>query len=100
MRWKYPHNPFERYADDMIIHCKNIDETNSLKEDIANRLEECKLKLHPEKTKIVYCKDDNRRKEFISTQFDFLGYTFRPRLVRSRERKFFVSFTPAISNKQ
>ena len=63
------------------------------------RLADCGLDLHPIKTKIVYCKDDDRRGEFECVSFDFLGYTFQPRLARSRYGKFFVSFLPAISTK-
>ncbi|MFP3020489.1 hypothetical protein [Wolbachia endosymbiont (group A) of Pogonocherus hispidulus] len=66
---------------------------------IEERLAEYKLKVHPEKTQIVYCKDDNRRSKFPKQSFDFLGYTFRPRLTRSKIGKDFVSFLPAISNK-
>lgn len=56
------------------------------------------LELHPDKTKVVYCKDSNRKSKHHITSFDFLGYTFKPRLVRSRDRKMFVSFTPAVSS--
>ena len=64
---------------------------------IRDRLEFCKLKLHPEKSKIVYCKDNTRKGDYEQVQFDFLGYSFRPRLVKARKGNFFVSFTPAIS---
>jgi RNA-directed DNA polymerase len=66
---------------------------------IEKRLAQCKLEVHPEKTQIVYCKDDNRRKEYSKEGFDFLGYTFRPRRAKNQHGQFFVSFTPAISNK-
>ncbi len=56
------------------------------------------LELHPDKTKIVYCKDANRKGSYEHEQFDFLGYRFRPRLARNRSGQFFVSFLPAISN--
>ena len=60
---------------------------------------ECGLTLHPEKTKIVYCKDDDRRGNPPDHKFDFLGYTFRPRLSRRRGGKVGVSFSPAASDK-
>lgn len=95
----FPGNPFERYADHAIVHCKTLVEAESLKAMLEKRFAECKLELHPEKTEIVYCKDDNRRNSFSVEQFDFLGYTFRPRLVKSKAEKYFVSFSPAISKK-
>jgi RNA-directed DNA polymerase len=55
--------------------------------------------MHPEKTKIVYCKDSNRKDDYPHTKFDFLGYGFQPRSSRTRAGKKFVSFTPAISDK-
>ena len=99
MKRYYSGNPFERYADDIVVHCRTEEEAVKLKEDIRKRLEECKLELHPEKTKIVYCKDSNRRGNYQNEKFDFLGYTFRPRSSRNRQGKLFVNFTPAISDK-
>ena len=75
----HPHIPFERYADDIICHCKSADEARALWSALADRLAACKLTLHPEKTKIVYCKDANRRGDFPNKSFDFLGFTFRAR---------------------
>ena len=95
----FPHNPFERYADDSIVHCHSEREAKMLKEAIANRLKECKLELHPKKTKVVYCKDANRREDALIVSFDFLGFTFRPRTSRNRSGKLFVNFSPAISQK-
>jgi RNA-directed DNA polymerase len=95
----YPHVEFERYADDIVVHCASEREAKAILAAIAERLSECRLELHPKKTKIVYCKDDNRRGTSEHVTFDFLGYTFRPRLVRARQGKFFVSFAPAISEK-
>src|SRR3989454_6089401 len=66
---------------------------------IAARLKECGLELHPEKTKIVYCKDDDRRRMYPNEKFDFLGYTFRPRRSKNRKGKFFINFSPAVSDK-
>ena len=61
-------------------------------------VEECRLELHPEKTKIVYCKDEDRRGNYPNEKFDFLGYTFRPRKSKNRWGKLFVNFSPAISD--
>src|ERR1700730_5035620 len=69
----YPHIPFERYADDAICHCKSADEARALWSALQDRFAACKLVLHPEKTKIVYCKDANRRGDFPNQSFDFLG---------------------------
>jgi RNA-directed DNA polymerase len=90
---------FERYADDVIIHCASYDESRILMQQIEKRLEECKLELNKEKTKIVYCKQENRKEMFPTIKFDFLGYTFRPRLVRTSKGKYLMGFTPAVSNK-
>jgi RNA-directed DNA polymerase len=96
----FPYNPFERYADDAIIHCQTEEEALRIKEALTTRLLECCLELHPDKTKIVYCKDDNRRGLAKVTQFDFLGFTFRMRTARNQYKKtLFNSFSPAISLK-
>jgi RNA-directed DNA polymerase len=99
MKRNHAHNPFERYADDIVVHCTTEEEAIKLKEAIRTRLLECKLELHPEKTKIVYCKDSNRKGESQFEKFDFLGYTFRPRSSRNRYGKLFTNFSPAISDK-
>ncbi len=99
MERHYPYCPFERYADDMIIHCKSEFEAQKLKEEIGNRLQECGLQMHPEKTKIVYCKDDKRGGNYENVTFDFLGYGFHPRRSRNLRGVQFVAFTPAISKK-
>ena len=99
MKRNYPQNPFERYADDAVVHCKTEAEANELRKVIEERLANCKLELHPEKTKIVYCKDDDRRKRYPNEKFDFLGYTFRARRSKNRRGKHFINFTPAVSNK-
>ncbi|MCD8502896.1 MAG: group II intron reverse transcriptase/maturase [Bacillaceae bacterium] len=94
-----PSNPFARYADDAVIHCKTEDEARKVLKSLSQRMNECKLELHPSKTKIVYCKDADRKDDHENIAFDFLGYTFRPRLSKNRWGKHFVNFTPAISNK-
>jgi RNA-directed DNA polymerase len=95
----YPHIPFERYADDAICHCKTADEAESLRSALADRFAACKLVLHPEKTKIVYCKDANRHGNFSNQSFDFLGFRFRARKALGRGRRAFASFLPAASPK-
>lgn len=100
-RWMQKHVPnvlFERYADDVICHCTSEAQAQRLLQRLKARLAECKLALHPEKTKIVYCRDADRQARYPNEQFDFLGYTFRPRKVRTRWGKQFVSFTPAVSD--
>jgi len=99
MRDNYPDVPFERYADDAICHCRSEAQARSLREALEVRLAACKLQLHPEKTRIVYCKDANRCGSYVQQQFDFLGYTFRPRKSMNRRGEMFISFIPAVSDK-
>jgi RNA-directed DNA polymerase len=99
MRRKWKHLPFERYADDIIVHCRAKWEAELVRVGVTARLNECGLELHPEKTKIVYCKDVNRKESHPNEKFDFLGYTFRPRTAVNRKGKLFCSFSPAISKK-
>jgi RNA-directed DNA polymerase len=99
-RWmtkQYPRLPFCRYADDGLIHCRTLKQAQYVKERLAQRLKECGLELHPDKTKVVYCQDVHRRQEHACIQFDFLGYTFRPRRSRDRYGRLFTNFTPAIA---
>ena len=87
-----------RYADDGLVHCRSEQEAQALKGELHARLEACGLELHPTKTKIVYCKDGKRRGTYPNVQFDFLGYCFRPRLVRRfRDNTLFCGFNPAVS---
>ena len=99
MRRNHPDIPFERYADDAICHCQSGAQAEELQVSLERRFSECGLTLHPEKTKVVYCKDDDRREDYPEQKFDFLGYTFRPRLSRRRRGTFGVSFSPAASDK-
>lgn len=99
MRRTYPTVPFERYADDAVIHCVSLSQAQLVLKAVRRRLKECHLELHPIKTKIVYCKDYRRRGDFGEYRFDFLGYTFRPRGAQGPSRKTFVGFLPAISDK-
>ena len=94
-----PHILFERFADDVVCHCTSEAQAKWLKVEIEQRFADCRLELHPQKTKIVYCKDADRRRSYSHEQFDFLGYTFRPRLSKNRKGKCFVNFSPAVSNK-
>ena len=93
---EYPGCPFERYADDAVIHCDTEAQARDLWAALAERLGSFGLELHPEKTKIVYCKDASRRRTSEHTSFDFLGYTFRGRRAKG-PRGYFVSFSPAMS---
>src|SRR5713226_9830332 len=102
MARNFAHILFARYADDIICHCKSAEEARALWSAIADRLAACKLVLHPEKTKIVYCKDVNRRGDFPNIHFDFLGFQFRARKimwVKADRRIFAHSFQPAVSPK-
>ena len=99
MERQCPTIPFERYADDAVCHCKSLAQAEYLFRKLNERMENVGLELHPEKTKIVYCKDTDRQKDYALTSFDFLGYTFRARKSKNRWGKFFINFSPAISNK-
>jgi RNA-directed DNA polymerase len=99
MQFNNPKNPWARYADDGVVHCRTKGEAVHVLGRLAERLEECKLKLHSEKTAIIYCKDVNRKGKHKKTSFDFLGYTFRTRLVRKKNGQYFASFSPAVSKK-
>ncbi len=99
MRRQFPSVRFERYADDTIVHCRSEREAQAVLGAIRGRFAQCGLELHPTKTRIIYCKDDDRPGEYEQVKFDFLGYTFQPRRAKNRWGKFFVSFLPAISTK-
>jgi RNA-directed DNA polymerase len=93
----YKSNPFERYADDIIIHCKSYQEAEQLLGQIEERLKQFKLSLHPEKTRIVYCKDVNRREDYPAITFTFLGYDYKPRKTMNKAGTILTFFTPGIS---
>ncbi len=99
LRRNHPNIPFERYADDAVLHCKTEKQAHFIKDKIEQRLKQCGLELHPVKTRIVYCQDDERQLDYSLTKFDFLGFTFQKRQIRTRRGKLFVSFSPAISDK-
>lgn len=93
-----PDFPWCRYADDGLVHCRTEQEAEALKAKLQARLAECHLEMHPMKTKVVYCKDGKRKDKYPTVKFDFLGYCFRPRLVRRfRDNSLFCGFNPAVS---
>jgi len=99
MTANFPQVPFERYADDAIVHCRTEKQAQMMRKAIAKRLLDCGLELHPEKTRIIYCKDDSRQGRHTEEKFDFLGYEFRPRESINRSGKVFTNFSPAVSTK-
>lgn len=99
MERSHPTISFERYADDIICHCDSLEQTELLKTALQARLSVCGLQLHPDKTRIAYCADANRRQQYETVRFDFLSYTFKPRQALNRRGKLFTSFSPAVSDK-
>ena len=96
----FPGVPWCRYADDGLVHCKTEQEARAIMAALSARLAECGPQMHPDKTQIVYCKDGSRKGKYPNVKFDFLGFSFRPRVVKNRKRdSLFVSFTPAVSAK-
>ena len=95
MRLNHPGVPFARYADDIIVHCCTEAQAQFMLRVIKTRLARCKLQLNPEKTKIVYCKDVRRPRNYKHESFDFLGYCFRQRDCKGQN--YFMGFTPAVS---
>jgi RNA-directed DNA polymerase len=98
MRRNFETVPFERYADDILVHCKSEKQAKWIKAVIEKRLKQCRLELHPEKTKIVFCGNPPKGGNYPNEKFDFLGYTFRLRRAKGQNGKFFVTFLPAVSN--
>lgn len=98
MSKQHPRSPFERYADDILIHCDSLEEAMSLRSEIQARLKEWQLEVNEEKSRIVYCKDSNRKGPYEPFEFTFLGYTFRPRrAVNTKTNQTFTNYLPAIS---
>lgn len=98
MQRNHTNNLWCRYADDGLVHCKTENEAKQMLVELQNRFKECGLELHPDKTKIVYCKDRSRRKEYPNDRFEFLGYEFRSRITKSKKcNSLFLNFTPAVS---
>jgi len=97
MAREFPGVTFDRYVDDAVVHCASEAKARIVVAAIAGRMEQVGLRLHPDKTKIVYCKDSNRRGSYETTEFTFLGFTFRQRRARNKQGKSFSNFLPAIS---
>ncbi|MEL7048936.1 MAG: group II intron reverse transcriptase/maturase, partial [Pseudomonadota bacterium] len=96
----FPNAPWCRYADDGLVHCKTQAQAQAIMAALKTRFAQCGLEMHADKTQIIYCKDASRKERHPITKFNFLGFTFRPRLVKNRKRNsLFVSFTPAVSLK-
>jgi RNA-directed DNA polymerase len=94
---EFPTVRFERFADDAVVHCVTERQARQVRAALAERLEGLGLQLHPEKTKIVYCKDDKRCGDYEHVSFTFLGYTFQPRGAVRHDGTMFVGFVPAVS---
>ena len=94
-----PSLPFERYADDMIVHCQSERQARFIRHRIEERLQQCKLELHPRKIKIVFCKKSGQSESHENVSFDFLGFTFQPRMARPKDGNLFLSFLLAISER-
>lgn len=97
MKRNFPQAPFERYADDGVVHCKTKEEALFIKECLVKRFAECKLELHPIKTRIVYCKDKDRKRDEDLTEFDFLGYTFKAVYIMCKDGKRRSNFIASVS---
>jgi RNA-directed DNA polymerase len=97
MAREFPSLPFERYCDDIVVHCFSEKQTRYAGRRIAARLREVGLWLHPDKTRIVYCQQDGREDSFGSTSFTYLGFTFRKRAARGSDGTVFNGFLPAVS---
>jgi len=97
MARNFPSIGFERYADDVVIHCKSLAQAEMLRGKLKDRLAECKLEMSPSKTKIVYCKDGKRTEDYPEISLDFLGHTFRPRKAQAKDGSIFLNFLPAMS---
>lgn len=97
MKRNFPQALFERYADDGVVHCKSKEEALFIKESLVKRFAECKLELHPTKTRIVYCKDKDRTRDEDLTEFDFLGYTFKAVYIKCKDGKMRSNFIASVS---
>ncbi len=95
----YSEAPFERYADDAVVHCRTEQKANEILYSLDKRMRECQLELHPEKTRIVYCKDKDRKNEYPITEFEFLGYTFKGVFIKYRNGGTGVNFIASASKK-
>jgi len=93
----FPSIPFERYVDDAVVHCVSQSQVRYVAKAIGERMEQVGLRLHRDKTRIVYCRDGQRRGSHEHTSFTFLGFTFRQRKARSKKGQHFSAFLPAVS---
>lgn len=91
--------PWARYADDGVTHCSSLKQAKYLLKKLQERFKKFGLELNLEKTKIVYCKDENRKGNYPNNSFDFLGYTFRTRGAKDRNGIMFLSFLPGMAEK-
>ncbi|OBR90736.1 MULTISPECIES: group II intron reverse transcriptase/maturase [Clostridium] len=96
MAKEFPRNPWERYADDGVIHCLSKKQALYIMDSLSKRMKECELEIHPDKTRIVYCRSENFNEHYRNESFNFLGYTFRSRCCKSRTGEYFTGFTPAV----
>lgn len=97
MKRTHPSCPFARYADDAVVHCRSQKQAEEVMQSIALRLAECGLTMHPDKSKVVYCKDDKHTAPYPHVHFTFLGFTFRPRRAITRHNRRFTGFLPGVS---
>lgn len=97
LRRHFPSVRFCRYADDGVVHCQSEEQAQLVLRDLGERLRQCRLELHPEKTRIVYCQDVNRTAQYPNVKFTFLGYTFQPRKAVDKYGRVYVNFSPAVS---
>jgi len=95
---EFPAVEFERYADDAVVHCTSEQQARRVWEALAKRMEQVGLRLHPDKTRIVFCKNGRRSGTYPVISFTFLGYTFGPRAARDKHGRVFLSFNPAVSS--
>jgi RNA-directed DNA polymerase len=95
----FPGVMFERYADDIVVHARSVTEAQTLQQAIGERLQACQLELHPDKTRIVLCKQWNREAQWPHIEFDFLSYSFRPRQTVNCRKERFTGFLPAVSKR-
>lgn len=99
MRRNIPHCPFERYADDCVVHCQTEKQARWVRRQLEARFQQCGLTLHPVKTKIVDCRQGKESRDSEHQEFDFLGHTFRKRKAKTKTGDFFTSYLPAVSKK-
>lgn len=99
MKRNYGHCPFERYADDIVVHCKTRKQAGWVRHRLEERFGQCGLRVHPVKTRIVDCRTDNASRESKHQEFDFLGHTFRKRKAKSKTGDYFTSYLPAVSRR-